>query len=132
MGGVYLMAGEFKIEEFLVREMKDLNKKLDENTGALNSNINGLKTCIHNKVDEVKKDVNTKFDAHATLHLNNAKSFISTKIFIFAMIILLGCVGTVFTLTNNNRNDITEIKVKQEVTEKVDNENRLSIENKNK
>ena len=132
MGGVYLMA-EFNVEEFLVREMKDLNRKLDDNTDTLNSNINELKTCIHNKVNEVRTDVNKKFETHAALHLSNAKSFISTKIFLFAMVILLGCVGYVFTLSSDNKNDITDIKAKQEVqkVEKED-ENRLSIENKNK
>lgn len=126
------MGVEFNVEEFLVREMKDLNKKLDENTGALQENINGLKTCIHNKVDEVKKDVNKKFADHATLHLNNAKSFITTRLFIFAMVIIVGSIGTISLLANNNRNDITEIKTKQEMAEKVMNENGISITDSNK
>jgi hypothetical protein len=124
------MNGDFDLGDFLVKEMKDLNKKIDGNTTDLNKNITGLKTCIQNKVDEVKKDVNEKFESHNKLHLANAKSFISTRLFIFAMIIVLGCVGTVFTYSLNNKDDITVIKTQHNIEEKVElDENRLSIEN---
>jgi len=137
------MAGEFNVEDFLVKELKDLNKKLDTNTGALQANINGLKTCIHNKVDEVKNDVNDKFSKHAELHLSNAKSFISTKLFIFAMIVVLGGMGTVFTYAVNNKADIKAIKATHEIelnvkvedqSQKVDiiDENSLPTEDTNK
>jgi len=111
---------DFNMEEFLTRELKDLNKKLDSNTATLNTNISQLKTCIHNKVDEVKTDVNKKFEKHAELHLSNAKSFISTKLFIFAMVIILGGLGTVFTYAINNKTDITAIKAKHEIELKID------------
>lgn len=106
---------DFNVEQFLVRELKDLNKKLDDNTATLDTNISQLKTCIHTKVEEVKTDVNDKFTKHAELHINNAKSFISTKLFIFAMIVVLGGIGTVFTYAINNKSDITAIKAKSEI-----------------
>ena len=111
---------DFNMEEFLTRELKDLNNKLDNNTETLNTNISQLRTCIHNKVDEVKTDVNSKFLSHAELHMNNAKSFISTKLFIFAMVMLLGGLGTVFTYAINNKSDITAIKTKHEIELKID------------
>jgi hypothetical protein len=117
--------GDFNVEEFLTRELKDLNKKLDDNTIALSTDINQLKTCIHDKVDEVKTDVNNKFEKHTELHLSNAKSFISTRLFVFSMIVIIGCVGTIFTYTVGNKTDISAIKAKHEI------ELNVKVEDKN-
>lgn len=130
---------EFDVEKFLIGEMKDLNKKLDDwNTNnheshiKIGESINGLRRCIHNKIDEVKTTMNTKFEDHTKLHLAQSKSYISTRIFIFAMIVVMGCMGFVFTTSITNSKDITELKTTHDVKQKVQNENRLSIEDTTK
>ena len=141
---------DFDLGQFLVNELKDLHKKMDDNQKETNDNMNSLRTCMYQKIDGVKKDVNTKIDevktevnnkfaTHAQLHIANAKSFISTKLFIAAMVLIVGGIGTVSLLANNNRVAITEIQtqheVEQKATEKVEievNEKRLPDKDKDK
>ena len=130
------MNGEFNLSEFLIKELKDLRKKIDDDHIEMNENFNSLKICIHTKINEVKNEVGKKSEEHMCLHLADTKSFISLKLFIFCMLVIIGCIGTVFTLSYENKNDITIIKTKViENNEKLNdkflkNKPLLTIENK--